>query len=165
MRTASQILASELTEADKIRFFSKINTSDNSTECHIWKDSKSHRGYGWFSMRGKGAQAHRIAFALANGSVAAGMCICHRCDNPSCVNPAHLFEGDQGVNVRDMFSKSRVKRPQGSAHGMSRLTESQVVAIRDRRKGGETLKSLARVFGVDASLISLIALRKIWKHI
>lgn len=165
MRTASQILASELTESDKARFFSKVSPADETTECHIWKNSKSHRGYGWFTVRGRGFQSHRLAYALANGSTTAGLCVCHRCDNPSCVNPAHLFEGDQGVNVRDMFSKGRVARHKGSATGMSKLTESQVLEIRARRASGEKLKAIGIAYGVDQSLVSFIALRKIWKYI
>lgn len=93
-------------------FWKKVDIRSGDA-CWEWKSAKNSTGYGLHGIKidGKGRcfLAHRVAWVLRNGQIPAGMCVCHRCDNPSCVNPAHLFLGTNLDNVRDMDSKGRRK--------------------------------------------------------
>jgi hypothetical protein len=82
--------------------------------------------------------------------------VCHKCDNPPCVRPDHLFLGDDLVNVRDMIAKGRVRIS-------SKLTPEQVVEIRARAKNGESQRSLSQAFGVTQPNIGYIVRGETWK--
>jgi len=87
------------------RFWAKVDRTD---DCWLWTACRTTHGYGQFRPeRSRGAQAHRVAWELTNGPIPAGMLVLHRCDNPPCVNPAHLFLGTQSDNMRDMYAKGR----------------------------------------------------------
>jgi hypothetical protein len=108
---------------------------------------------------------HRLSWTLLKAPITKGRYILHRCDNPLCFNPAHLFEGTQLDNMRDMMAKGRGNRansPKGEAHGGSKLTTAQVVEIRESLDIGA---DLARQFNVSPSLIGLIRNGRIWKHV
>ena len=102
---------------------------------------------------------------MANGPIPAGMQVLHRCDNPPCVRPDHLFLGTNKDNVDDKMAKGRHKCPHGTDHHRAKLTEDQVREIRRLRSAGEEIKPLAKRFGVTHPLISAIANRRIWKHV
>jgi len=86
------------------RFVEKIETGEG---CWEWKAARNNRGYGWFRIGDKMVQAHRAIYAATVGAIPAGMCVCHRCDNPSCVRPSHLFLGTAQDNAIDMAKKHR----------------------------------------------------------
>lgn len=81
---------------------------DKAGDCWIWTRCRDRRGYGRFSAKGH-RRAHRFSWALTNGPIPPGMCVLHRCDNPPCVNPAHLFVGTSNDNVADMMAKGRFR--------------------------------------------------------
>ena len=138
--------------------------------CWEWTAAKFKRGYGQFGLFRKTLQAHRVSWIIANGAIPKaaghhGICVCHRCDNPSCVNPGHLFLGTHTDNMRDMEAKDRRVYFCGESHGSSKLTDSQVLDIRSRYKSGELAKKLAQEYGVWPSAVSKIITRENWKHI
>jgi hypothetical protein len=149
-----------------MRFMVKVS-STSPGDCWKWVGARKPSGYGNFYLDGKYVGAHCAAFVLFfNKKVPHGMYVCHRCDNPSCVNPAHLFLGTPAENQSDMARKGRAvgMRCGGELHPMAKLTEAKVAEIRRRRSAGERLKVLAHAFSVSEATISLIARRKIWAN-
>ena len=90
------------------RFEAKVVRDDCMPDgCHIWTGSLSVKGYGCTSVNGKSVRAHRVSYTVYNGEIPNGLIVCHRCDNPPCVNPAHLFLGTYLDNEQDKLSKGR----------------------------------------------------------
>lgn len=136
--------------------------------CWIWTGGINHQrgGYGMFALR-KGVirRSHRIAWELANGPVSGGLWVLHRCDNPPCVRPGHLFLGTPKDNSADMEAKRRGNHPQGSKRPQARLSEADALAIRAARAQGATGAELARQYGVHRSSIYHICQRDYWRHV
>ena len=86
------------------RFWSKVIKSDS---CWIWVACRDDRGYGRIAHKGKNKSAHRMSWEMHKGDIADGLCVCHHCDNPICVNPDHLFLGTHTDNMQDMSIKKR----------------------------------------------------------
>ena len=89
------------------RFWSRVSKTET---CWIWTGSKSKSGYGLLNRESGSNMAHRISYELANGPIPEKSLVCHKCDNPPCVNPTHLFTGTHKDNSQDMMSKHRVGR-------------------------------------------------------
>lgn len=134
--------------------------------CWQWKGSRDNLGYGMFGFNGRTWRAHRLAWVLFNSSISPGLCILHKCDNPSCVNPKHLWMGTVGDNNRDRALKGRSKPRFGSLHGRAKLTEEQVLEIRSAYgKPGATSVDLAHAYGVSGTQILTIVHHKAWRHV
>ena len=168
-----------MTDQLKINAFNE-RTLVLSNGCIKWIGPRHDKGYGRFTFKRKQELAHRAAWEIFKGALPADACVLHRCDNPPCVNPEHLFLGDRGDNARDMSSKGRQwvqKNPKGRpvcppemkargiTHGMSKLIDQDVIAIRRRAAQGELGKTLAKEFCLSTSSISQILLGKIWIHV
>lgn len=106
--------------------------------------------------------AHRISYELHRGEIPPGMHVLHRCDQPCCVNPDHLFLGTQTDNRKDMASKGRFVAARGIKNGSAKLTDDMV---REIRRSSESAEQLARRFGITFSRISSIRRRATWKHV
>jgi hypothetical protein len=137
---------------------------DKSGQCWTWQGNKYPTGYGRF---GRNGSAHRYAYKQAYGTIPRGMHVCHRCDNPPCVRPDHLFLGTNAENMHDRNAKGRQSkgRKASLAHqGKSaRLTVAQVREIRRRYVPGQLLqRELAQEYGVSKSLIRDICSRRAW---
>jgi hypothetical protein len=147
----------------------EASSPEPNTGCWLWTRALDAHGYGsvWDPGTRKVVYAHRAAYEAANGPLAAGLCVCHRCDNPPCVKPAHLFSGTRGDNIRDMDRKGRrVNAPHiGEAHHKAVLTEEQVRTLRRERDAGMTLPQLRDKYGISKSAVCAIAQRRVWKHV
>lgn len=139
------------------RFWEKV---DKSGECWTWRASRTAHGYGQFmNAESKLELAHRAAYRLTYAAPGV-MRVCHRCDNPACVRPDHLFLGDAAANSADMVAKGRSTR--GVKSASAKLTENDVRAIRaDNRPQHE----IAAEYGVHLCTISSIRTRRTWRHV
>jgi len=153
---------------DAERFWAKV---DKSGECWNWTGYFDTSGYGQISMSGNAVLAHRYSYIIhhpltINLREHPEICVCHKCDNRKCVNPAHLFLGSVTDNNRDREAKGRGNQPKGEKQPASKLTEQQVREIRIKyANGGLNQRQLALEYGVHFGTISKIILRKNWKHI
>ena len=95
-------------ETDQDRFWSKVERGDG---CWHWRGAAERSGYGSFRFRGRAQRAHRVSWVLTNGTIAEGMHVLHRCDNPACVRPDHLFLGTHQDNMDDKSAKGRCRGP------------------------------------------------------
>lgn len=132
---------------------------DEVTGCWNWIKFKNHKGYGSFQGGEKLTRAHRYAWQLYFGDPT-GMCVCHRCDNPGCVNPQHLFLGTQQENMDDCSRKGRKAR--GSKIPRTILNEELVKEIRASK---ETDRALAKKYNTCFSNINEIRNFKRWKWV
>jgi hypothetical protein len=144
------------------RFWSKVRIDDVDA-CWIWEGSRQPRGYGLFCNGGV-ELAHRIVWLLEFGAMP-DLCVLHHCDNPPCVNPAHLFLGTHGDNNRDRSAKGRNGRARGAASGHAKLCEAQIPEIRALRASGMTLCEIGRRFGVTSGAISAITQGRAWHYV
>jgi hypothetical protein len=136
---------------------------DGGEGCWEWKGSTS-RGYGVLKV-GKGPKlAHRLAWEVYRGELPDGAHVLHRCDNPRCVRPEHLFIGDQVSNMADKMAKKRHRYgvSRGAAHGRTKLTDEQVKEIR-ATVGPARL--LAAKFGISMSSVQMIRSGQTWRHL
>jgi hypothetical protein len=154
-----------------IRFWTKVNVG-GVDDCWEWTASRHHKGYGEFHCPGicaarKCVKASRMAWLISFGEIPDKFLVCHRCDNPSCCNPSHLFLGTDGDNTRDSVSKGRfVSTKRGETHTKSVFTNLEVIEMRELFKTGRyRIKDLAERYGKTSTLICSVVYRKTWKHI
>jgi len=135
---------------------------EESTGCWIYVANKKRTQSGHVAAMFRGVQtfAHRAVWALTHGDIPEGLCVLHRCDNPRCVNPDHLFLGTPADNARDMVEKGRSLS--GERNPKAKLTAFQVNEIRQLKKGGAGTTELARRFGVDRTTIQQIMRGATW---
>jgi hypothetical protein len=147
-------------------------------ECWAWTAAIRGDGYGVISVDGVVMAAHRVSWALTHGPIPTGLWVLHKCDNRTCVRPAHLFLGTRRDNTDDAIAKGRVatgartihgthpeRVRRGEKHHWARITADDVVQIRRRIGSGETQAAIAREYGLHQTGVRKIALRLTWKHI
>ncbi len=150
-----------MTLSEEERFWEHVDKSAGPDGCWIWMlvcyPPKPCTNYGRFHYKGKTHVAHRFAWMLTNGPIPESALICHHCDNPPCVNPAHLFVGTDATNAQDSSNKGR-------RH--SKLTKSDVIGIRDwYAQGGVTYQDIADSYGLSYNHVSMIVRHKAWRHV
>lgn len=156
--------------------------------CHLWLGSVSGgMGYGTMRVDGKNQRAHRLAWSALNGTIPPKMLICHRCDNPHCINPDHLFLGTYKDNNSDRRSKRRdhwFVRPELAAEQLgkarkvaaknaargervstAKLTSFQVREIKEAVLNGEKQRAVAARFNISQTVVCHIATKKRWRHV
>ncbi len=146
------------------RFWSKVDVR-GPDDCWEWIAAKIN-GYGKIRLDGgklsKHKGAHAVAYELAHGPIPEGLQANHKCDNPGCCNPRHIYAGTSKQNMEDKVSRGRHNCVRGEDHGMSKLNELKVLSIRD---DGRTHSVIAGDYGVDRRLIGMIKRRQRWAHV
>jgi hypothetical protein len=162
------------------RFWAKVKKG-HPNDCWLWTANKNNHGYGLIRQGGMAPKklAHRVSYEIHYGPIREnphlhhGNVVMHSCDNPSCVNPAHLRLGTQAINTRDMDEKRRRRTVsnvanlgpprKGEDHPFAKLTNASVAEIKKRRAAGETFVSIAKDFGVHKSTVRKALLTPNWK--
>ena len=138
----------------------RILQGQEDDACWIWTGYKNTYGYGQFYLDGRYQPAHRVMYSLANGPIPEGLFVLHRCDNPPCVNPHHLFLGTQADNMADCKAKGR--NAFGERSASARFTEQD---IREIRNSNQRPSDLARKFGTTYRTIRKIITGQRWRHL
>ena len=132
---------------------------DTSGECWVWTGAKAS-GRGQVAFKGKVLAVTRVVWEYHNGPIPPGMFICHKCDNPPCCRLDHLFVGSPADNMRDMMEKGRANPRSGPQHHNYRLSDAQVVDLRERSSRGESTAALAAEFGIHISYVRQLVKRQ-----
>lgn len=142
------------------RFWAKV---DKSGDCWEWTGYLAPNGYGQFGAGGRW-YAHRYSYALDRGLSSSELppVVRHMCDNPGCVNPAHLIGGTQADNMRDRMNRSRA--PAGSGHWNAKIDEGVASYIRDNTLG-LTRAELAELSGATPATVGRIQRKERWRHV
>jgi len=145
------------------RFWNNITPADENT-CWKWKGNINSNGYGRISIKKKHIYAHRASWIIHFGCIPKGLHVLHHCDNPSCVNPDHLFIGTNLDNIKDKVKKRR--QSVGEERPASKLNNDLVRRIRYLfHEKGYSNKELSKLFGVSRSQISDVSHYKSWRHV
>ena len=147
-----------------LRSFSKTE----GDSCWLWLKRLDRDGYGQMTFHLDNdiimvKKAHRVAYEILVGEIPTGMCICHKCDNPSCVNPSHLFLGSQADNIRDMVNKKR--QMYGKQHWNVKLKPEDILEIKNLVASGLTNTEVAKKFNIAQQTVSAIKNNKSWIHL
>lgn len=138
------------------RFMSFV---DKKNDCWVWTGAFGFKHYGRFSYRGKNCYSHRVSYLIFKGDFPKEACVLHRCDNPPCVNPDHLFLGTRDNNAKDMVCKGRARNGShtinNEKHPMVKLTNRQIEQVRDQYKYRNQYE-LADKFNISQSYVSEI---------
>jgi len=147
------------------RFWTKV---DKSKECWEWQGGRNKQGYGMIQCDGKSAKAHRVSWELLHGKIPEGIKVLHKCDNPPCVNPDHLFLGTQRDNMQDCSKKGRMnpKDQRGEKHACAVLTNEIVLSMRKfREETGTSFGRIAKIHGVSTMTAYRAIVGQSWGHI
>jgi hypothetical protein len=151
--------------------------------CWLWSGTRNRGGYGYFHINRRCVLAHRASWVIHFGEIPNGLCVLHKCDNPECTRPSHLFLGTRQDNMIDMDQKGRRKPspsygddngsrtkperlPIGERNGSAKLTTEEVLEIREIfARGIKTKSELAASYDVSPMNIAHIVNRQIWRHV
>lgn len=145
------------------RFFDKVVMPKDATRCWGWKAYKDNDGYGRLNVRGIPVRVSRLSWEISRGEIPHGKVVCHRCDNPECTNPLHLYLGSHKDNMRDRNRRGRTRS--GEEHGNAILSEREVLEIISLARFGVTQRAIADRYGVESSRVSKIVAGKSWRHL
>lgn len=159
LSTSKKVIPSE------VRFWKYVIKGKKPEDCWRWTGSKMVFGYGKFYGNKKYIPSHRYSYELHIGLIPDGLLVCHKCDNPECSNPLHLFLGTYQDNMDDKVSKGRESKLKGSLHPHAKLKEDDVVKIKNKLKEKVLMRILADQYKVSVGTIRAIKGGYIWKHV
>jgi hypothetical protein len=150
-------------EPAEVRFWRAVDVRGKD-QCWEWMGALHYKGYGEFAPIAKHkTKSHRFAWESKNGPIPDGKMVCHKCDNRPCCNPSHLFLGNAKTNMDDCTNKMR--HCHGEKSPKAKLTESDVIAIRNADKTKRTRLSIAKEFGISGRQVTSVCRYESWKHI
>lgn len=132
-------------------------SADAANGCRVWTGPRRANWYGRILKNGTETGAHRLSYEVHVGPIPRGLQVCHRCDNPPCINPAHLFLGDHTANARDMFEKGR-----GQTWGRRSMTRADAERALSLVRSGVTQSAVAKKLGVGRTTIGAIVRGQNW---
>ena len=133
-----------------IAFWNKVAVTADDNQCWLWLARCNKQGYGLFRIFNNMVSSHRVAWMYPDYVIPDGMFILHSCDNPSCCNPKHLFLGTHQDNMEDMKRKGRQKSIKGQLHKGAKLSDDQVIEIRNLYATGTiSQEKLGYRFGIS----------------
>lgn len=150
------------------RLWLRTDKSSGPESCWPFMGARNPLGYGVIGRSGRRAgteKAHRVAYVAFFGAIPEGDIVRHKCDNPSCVNPAHLELGSHADNAMDRESRGRGNQARGESSGSSILTADKVLKIRKMCKDGASFSEAAKTFGVAKSTAQAIVQNHTWRHL
>lgn len=151
-------------QAVEKKFWLKVDKGEQPGACWEWRGARRETGYGLVRINGALRRAHRVSWEIRFGVITGDYAVCHKCDNPPCVNPDHLFLGSAKDNTNDCIKKQRFCfAPLGSDHPKAKLTADQAAEIRSMSSRGFGYRRLAKTFGVSQSAIRDLVQGKTWK--
>lgn len=144
------------------RFEAKL---DKSGDCWLWTASLAGKGYGQMKLpkQRKQEYAHRLAYMIYKGAIPDGIQVCHKCDNPRCCNPEHIFLGTSSDNHLDMKEKNR--HLYGEKNSQAKLSDTKISQIKKCIDSGMSQSIIAKAFGIHQTTVSKINRGCRWQHI
>lgn len=164
-------MAGRIVHTVEERFWTKVDQSGGPDACWLWTSTRMTSGYGQIHHEQQMRLAHRVSWQIHNGAIPIGLFVCHKCDNPPCVNPSHLFLGSNSENMQDAGRKGRTTlqaHPElvwGSKNGSAKLHERDISVIRSRLRNGDSQIRIASDYGVNSKVIYKINRGIGWKHV
>lgn len=160
--------SADIYDADSVLlFWKKVNRSVGYGGCWLWVGARNAKGYGVLRRGMKNILAPRFSYRIHNGQFDESLWVLHRCDNPPCVNPCHLFLGDCSVNMKDCSSKGRlvIPHPSGEAHPRSRITAEIARKIRQLRAIGLTEVRVAEIVQTTKRVVNGVSSGQTWRNV
>lgn len=168
-KTGQSLNDSELNDRFHKRFLKQISKSRNPDNCWKWKGALDINGYGRFSRGYKHIPAHRASWLILMGEISDGMNVLHKCDNPPCTNPSHLYLGTDKDNARDRVERNRYrkinKKVRGTRNHRARITQMTAIKIKRRLAKNKTINEIAKELNVTRPTIENIKHKKSWAYL
>ena len=141
------------------RFWNNVVVLTYDLGCWLWVSRTNEDGYGRTDWKGRSTFAHRVAWELKNGPIPDGLQVLHKCDNPPCCNPDHLFLGTNLDNVKDKISKGRMQRPFGDNAPNTKILSKDILQIVEMWNARNTTEEIAQRFNVHRETIRAVLKR------